>query len=167
MHKFSMELGFVLFNSLQMMKDNKVDEKQLSLAEANVSINNQDTVYSKLKENDDESLINAYHDDHYDGDEQSDSSSFNKIIGGICALTCILTWVGMSELIPLLQSDYKKPYFLRYCVGSCYSLMSIVWLMLNKCNYKDKIKFTKSMIWSSFFLSALYNLPAYGMLMLL
>ena len=100
-------------------------------------------------------------------DSSTSSNKFEKIIGCICALICILLWFGMSEFIPLLQTNYEKPYLLRYCVGSMYSTMIIVWYLINKfCegstyNLIKERGLTSNMIWSAFVLSVLYNLEGY------
>eukprot|EP01084_Bolivina_argentea_P248386 415464_1 len=100
--------------------------------------------------------------DHVESENRNEKCgfSFNQIGGGICVLICIIDWVCMSEFIPLLQSNYTKPYFLRYCVGSSYSIMIIVWFLLNKCKCSVHISF--DMIVRMFALSLLYNLPAYS-----
>eukprot|EP01084_Bolivina_argentea_P212411 361076_1 len=83
--------------------------------------------------------------------------------GIICVTICIASWVAMSELIPKLSSNYRKAYFLRYCVGSTYSISLLPWLLFNykniQCSFNN---ISPNMIRSAFILSLVYNLPAYS-----
>jgi len=87
--------------------------------------------------------------------------TFNQIGGGICAFIVVVDWVAMSEVFPRLQKDtnYVKPYLLRYVIGSTASLMFIPWFFLNgrRCN----AKITWPMLASSFGVWLLYHMDTY------
>lgn len=64
-------------------------------------------------------------------------------------------------MTPLLQSktNYVKPYFIRYIVGSAFSLMLIPWYLLNRC--RCNIQLTWPMIKNSCGVKLLYNFQSY------
>mmetsp|Transcript_59255 Transcript_59255/g.72470 ORF Transcript_59255/g.72470 Transcript_59255/m.72470 type:complete len:436 (-) Transcript_59255:73-1380(-) len=69
-------------------------------------------------------------------DIQEDITVKNKVGGMICIAICVITWVSMSELIPVLDSDWNHPYFLRFCVNFGYTYFVIVWLIVRKIRMK-------------------------------
>ena len=61
----------------------------------------------------------------------------------------------------MLQSNtnYSHPYFLRYFVGSFFSILIVPWFLLNRC--RCNIKLSWRMMGSSCGLNYLYNIQAY------
>ena len=63
-------------------------------------------------------------------------SDYSMIGGLFCVAIALLTWVVMSEVIQSSeQSNFNKPFFVRYMVQSAYSLMIVPWFfvfLLNK-----------------------------------
>eukprot|EP01084_Bolivina_argentea_P126579 224104_1 len=66
----------------------------------------------------------------------------SRVIGFICVLLCVITWIGMCEIEPLLFVDtFKKPYFLNYCTNSSLIFMIVPWFIVNimeKAKVKNK-----------------------------
>ena len=77
------------------------------------------------------------------GSHQTDSRipMKNKVLAIMrCTLT-IASWLGSAHLVKRLQSDdadseqtaIDKPFFLMFCSVACSSLLSIPWLLMNRC----------------------------------
>ena len=61
--------------------------------------------------------------------------SKSKLIGGtICIILAVLSDVALAEALQLIETNYSKPYFLRYVVGSGYSLIIFGWLIVKLIN---------------------------------
>jgi len=73
----------------------------------------------------------------------------------------VLDWVAMAEIVPQLQreTNYTNCYFIRYFVGSLFSLMLIPWILMNGCKCNAKVDLP--MIASSFAVKALYFIGTY------
>ena len=54
-------------------------------------------------------------------------------IGIFCMIFCVVDWVFLSLFLQKVEtSDYDKPYFIRYCVNSSYSLVFIPWYIMKR-----------------------------------
>ena len=61
--------------------------------------------------------------------------SKSKLIGGtLCIILAVLSDVALAEALQLIETGYSKPYFLRYVVGSGYSLIIFGWLIIKVIN---------------------------------
>ena len=64
----------------------------------------------------------------------------NKIGGLLCILVAVLSWVGISEIIPIINSKWNHGYFIRLFVSSSYIMFIIVWLIIRYIlNKRDEI----------------------------
>ena len=68
--------------------------------------------------------------------DSKEHSSHSYIIGIICIIIIVMSWIALIEITPLLSSNFTKPYFLSYFASSSAILMIIPWFIIEQYNKK-------------------------------
>lgn len=67
-----------------------------------------------------------------------------KIIGIICIIIAIASWVSLGHVLQRFQSEYDKPYFVSYCITGGLSILFIPWIIYHCYDkYNSRQQFTE------------------------